>query len=423
MEANPGVTEIRRRYSPCFFGLNRGHKMRTAILLASVLTVIPLISTGGDWPMWRGPNHNGITKERLPVRLSDEFPVLWTRQIGIGFSSFSAVGGKVLSMGNQDEMDSVWCFDAKTGETIWQHTYACELDPLYYEGGPGGTPTVHDGCVYTLSKKGHVFCLDLETGELVWLRDLLTDYELALPEWSFAGSPFVAGDRLILNVGRGGIALSIKTGETLWLPSLETSGYATVVPLQNGDELQHLLFSAKSLRAINAEDGSVRWDLPWKSSRDVNAADPLVVGDRLVASSSAGTKMLQTFPGNQVPEMIWEQKDMKWYFNPGVLIEGHIYSLHGTTHRPTELICTDVETGEIMWAEGGFGSGGLVATEEHVIVFDLGILTIVRAKPEGYEPIVCQQIMEGKCWTAPVFANGRIFCRNSEGTVVAVSVK
>ena len=397
--------------------------MKITVLFAYVLTVIPTISTGEDWPFWRGPDYNGITKERLPVPMPDEFPVRWTRQIGIGFSSFTAVGSKVLTMGNQDEMDSVWCLDAKTGETIWQHTYACELDPLYYEGGPGGTPTVHDGFVYTLSKKGHVFCLDLDTGEVVWSRNLIKDHELVLPEWSYAGSPFVAEDRLILNVGHGGIALSLKTGETLWLPSQETSGYATAVPFQNADELQHLLFSAKSLIAINAGDGSIHWSFPWKSSRDVNAADPVVAGDRLVVSSSAGTKMLQTFPGNQAPEMIWEQKDMKWYFNPGVLIKGHIYSLHGTTHRPTELMCTDVETGEISWAEEGFGSGGLVATEEHVIVFDLGILTIFRAKPEAYEPIVCQQIMEGKCWTAPVFANGRIFCRNAEGTVVAILVK
>ena len=55
-------------------------------------------------------------------------------------------------MGNEDEKDSVWCLDAGTGETIWQHAYDCELDPLYYEGGPGGTPTVDGDVVYTLSK-------------------------------------------------------------------------------------------------------------------------------------------------------------------------------------------------------------------------------------------------------------------------------
>lgn len=86
-------------------------------------------------------------------------------------------------------------------------------------------------------------------------------------------------------------------------------------------------------------------------------------------------------------------------------------------------MCTNVETGEIVWAEEGFGSGGLVATEDHVIVFDLGKLTIFPATSEGFKPLVQQQVMEGKCWTAPVFANGRIFCRNAEGKVTAVGVK
>ena len=256
--------------------------MKFAVPVAAVLLVVASPVKGVDWPFWRGPAHSGSTQERLPQDLPGELPVLWTREVGIGFASFSVVGNKVLTMGNEDEKDTVWCLNAATGETIWQHIYDCELDPLYYEGGPGGTPTVHEGAVYTLSKKGHVFRLDLETGEVAWSRDLLADHELALPEWSFAGSPFVAGDRLILNAGRGVIALSLETGKTLWLPSQETSGYATVVPFKSGGELQYLLFSAKSLLSLNAADGSVLWDFPWKSSRDVSAADPVVVADRLV---------------------------------------------------------------------------------------------------------------------------------------------
>jgi outer membrane protein assembly factor BamB len=394
--------------------------MKVTFLSIGILAGISLSAFSEDWPFWRGPDHNGITREDLPADLPDELSVLWTQEVGIGFSSFAVAGDRVLTMGNEEEKDSVWCLDAGTGGTIWQHTYDCELDPLYYEGGPGGTPTVDGDAVYTLSKKGHVFRLDLETGEVVWSRDLLADHELALPEWSLAASPFVDGDRLILNAGRGGIALSKENGETLWLPSQETSGYSTVVPFPVGEMTRHLLFSAKSLSAINSEDGSVYWDFPWKSSRDVNAADPIVVGERLVVSSSAGTKMLQTFPDDRVPEIVWEQHDMKWYFNPGVLIDGHLYSLHGTTHRPTELMCTNVKTGEIVWVEEGYGSGGLVATEDHVIVFDLGKLTIFAATSEGFDPLIQQEIMGGKCWTAPVFAHGRIFCRNADGKVTAV---
>jgi len=383
--------------------------------------VLPL--GAADWPQWRGPDYNGVSREVLPNPLAGDLPIRWKAQLGIGFSSVVVAGDRVLSMGNEGDRDTVWCLDADSGKILWRHIYDCPLDPLYYEGGPGSSPTVHDGAVYTLSKKGHAFRLDLESGEVIWSRDLVADHDLELPEWSFAGSPFVEGDRLLLNVGRGGMALSTETGETLWLPNTETSGYATPLPYRRpGLNATHVLFSAKQLIGFHADSGEQAWTFPWKCSRDVNAADPVIVGDRLVLSNSNGTVCLRPEPDHDTPEVLWEQRDMKWYFNPGVLVDGHIYSIHGTTHRPTELMCTDAASGEIVWSEEGFGSGGLIAAGNHLIVFDLGKLTIFQASPKGFQPILQQPVLEGKCWTAPILANGRIYCRNAEGALACLEL-
>ncbi len=375
-----------------------------------------------DWPRWRGPNHDGISTETVPEKLPDTLPVRWRAEVGTGFSSVTVVGHRLLTMGNRDETDTVWCLDTRTGEVLWRHDYACELDPLYYEGGPSATPTVHEGSVYTLSKKGHAFRLDLESGAVIWRRDLLADHDLKLPEWSFAGSPFIQGDLVILNVGRGGIALDRDNGRTRWLPSRDTGGYATVVPFPAGEPgAGHLLFSAEALIGLHLETGAAAWSHPWKSSRDVNAADPVVRGERILLSSASGSVLLENRPGGP-PEVVWEQKDLKWYFNPGVIIGDHVYSLHGTTHRPTELVCTDFRTGETVWAEEGFGSGGLMAAGDTIILFDQGMLTLFEATPEGFRPRLRQQILEGKCWTIPVLAHGRIYCRTADGKLAAVGV-
>ena len=393
--------------------------MRT-IIFSTALAILCLPAEGEDWPNWRGPRFDGISKETLPAKLPETLPIKWRANVGIGFSSFAVSGGRVLTMGNTDDRDTVWCLDARTGDVLWQHSYDCALDPRYYEGGPGGTPTVHEGSVYTLSKKGHAFRLDLKTGEVKWSRDLVNDHKLKLPEWSFACSAFVEGDKVILNAGREGIALDRETGKTLWLHDPGSSGYATIVPEAKD---RYLLFSAKSLLAINPRDGSKYWEYPWKSSRDVNAADPVRVGDDIVVSSSAGTKRISPKGNGEPPEDVWHQHDLKWYFNPGVLIDGYLYSLHGTTHCPTELICTDVETGETIWSEEGFGSGGLTAAGSHVIVFDLGKLTIFQASPKRFITTHEQKILEGKCWTSPVLANGVIYCRNAVGDVAAVGLE
>lgn len=385
--------------------------------LVVVLTISVSCINGADWPNWRGPNFDGVSVEKVPEKLPEALEVIWKAKVGIGFSSFSVVGNRVLTMGNSEGKDTVRCLNADSGEVIWQHSYACELDPLYYEGGPGGTPTVHERAVYTLSKKGHAFCLSLDSGKVIWSRDLVKDHELKLPEWSFACSAFVDGDKILLNAGRYGIALARDTGKTLWVPDTESSGYATIVPFDDS----YLFFSAKALLALD-NSGAVKWKYPWKSSRDVNAADTVLVGNDIVVSSSAGTKRLRVNENRLPPDVVWHQRDLKWYFNAGVLVRSHIFSLHGTTHRPTELVCTNAATGETVWSEDGFGSGGLIAAGDHIILCDQGVLTIFKASEDSYQPVLQQKVLDGKCWTSPVLANGRIFCRNASGDVVALSL-
>ena len=201
---------------------------------AAAITAILALGAGSpveaaDWPNWRGPDHNGISAEQLPEDLSAA-ETAWRAELGTGFATVSVVGGRVLTMGNSDGHDVVWCLDAATGEVIWKHRYPCPLDPRYYEGGPGGTPTIEaaTNSVYTLSKKGHAFRLALDDGSVRWSRDLLEDYGLELPEWSFACSPVVVGDHIIFNVGAAGWALDKNTGETVWRSDRKRPGYATV---------------------------------------------------------------------------------------------------------------------------------------------------------------------------------------------------
>ena len=392
--------------------------MKTLSLFIVTFCLLPLVQ-GADWSNWRGPKYDGISTEKLPSDLPKALPVAWTAAVGTGFCTVSVQGDRVLTLGNAKGQDTVWCLNAADGRVLWKHTYACPLDPLYYEGGPGSTPTIHAGSVYTLSKKGHAFRLDLKSGKVIWRRDLIKDHGFKLPEWSFAGSPFIYQDNVILSVGRQAVALRLKDGATQWMPSTDTAGYATMVPFQ---EEEHLYFSAKSLMGISLKNGAANWAYPWRTSRDVNAADPVVLGNRqLLISSSIGTSLLDLTSGKPVER--WKQRNLRWYFNPGVVLGGHVYSIHGTTHRPTELVCTELKTGKTIWSEEGYGSGGLMAAGNDVIVFDKGTLTIFEASPEAFKLRLRQTVMKGKCWTSPVLANQRIYCRNAAGTLTCLTLK
>jgi outer membrane protein assembly factor BamB len=375
-----------------------------------------------DWPHWRGPTFDGISRETIPAVLPAELPVLWRAKVGVGFSTVSVKRTRVLTLGNQADIDTVRCLDADTGAVVWQHSYPCAIDPRYYEGGPSATPTIHGDSVYTLSKKGHAFRFELATGKVLWQRDLVADHGVELPEWSFASSPLIDGGRVLLNVGRGGLALDAATGETRWLQGTGTPGYATLVPWPgNPTGATHVLFGARALLGIEAGTGRQVWEFPARASRDVNAADPIVRGNRVVLSSSSGTKLVE-FAADGTPTTIWENRDLKWYFNAGVLIGDHLYSISGTTHRLTDLVCTRLDTGKTEWSVPGFRSGALSAAGNTLVLLDAGKLTLFDASPEAFRPRFQQQILEGKCWTVPVVANGRIYGRNAAGDLVCLQL-
>ena len=46
-----------------------------------------------------------------------------------------------------------------------------------------------------------------------------------------------------------------------------------------------------------------------------------------------------------------------------------------------------------------------------------------KASSEGFEPLLQTQVLGGKCWTVPVLANGRVYCRNAEGDLVCVDMR
>ena len=67
-----------------------------------------------DWPQWRGPQRTGVSTEKAWL---DQWPAdgpktAWKAKVGLGFSSFVAAQGRVLTMGHAEEQDTVWCFDA-----------------------------------------------------------------------------------------------------------------------------------------------------------------------------------------------------------------------------------------------------------------------------------------------------------------------
>jgi len=408
-------------------GMTRPFVMRKILCVLGLLPGLWAGTADGlDWPIYRGPDHNGISRE---TGWSADWPesgpkILWKGFVGTGFSSVAVSGGRVFTMGNEDGMDSVFCFDAVNGKPLWRHSYEAELGPTFYEGGPGATPTVEGDRVFTISKWGDVFCLDAASGKVIWRRQLEREEGAVVTDWGFSGAPFPHGKLLLLNAGKAGMALDKRTGRTIWKSPAGDAGYSTPYPHRFAGKLLFAFSSGDSYTGVDPQDGKVVWKAEWLTRYGVNAADPIVVGDRLFVSSgyAKGAGMFRLKPG--AAEELWRQRRFRNQFNSSVLIGGHLYGFDGDNNSRAKLKCVKWEDGREVWEDSSIGFGSLMAADGKLIVLDpKGELIIAPATPEGFKPIARARVIGGKCWTVPVLANGLIYCRNAEGDLVCVDVR
>jgi outer membrane protein assembly factor BamB len=399
----------------------------TAILTAGVLST--LFARADDWPQWRGPNRNGISQEKGWI---DRFPeqgppIAWKATVGLGFSSIVVADGKAYTAGHTDGSDSVFCFDALTGKEIWKHSYPAELGDKFFEGGTTGTPTIDGTRLYWLSRWGDLFCFDAATGKIVWQRQLVTETEARVPTWGFTGAPTVYKDLLILNVGEAGLALEKATGKEIWKSANEDPGYNTPLPVSRDGKTEMWFANGRSYFSIVPESGKMLWSMKWLTEYGVNAADPIPYGDKVFISSGYGKGAALFKPAADPegePDVVWKNRTFRTQMNAAVLVDKHLYGADGDTASKNFLKCIEIETGKQTWSQPDFGTGGLVVADGKFIALAAkGELMIAPVSPEAFQPTARANVLGGKSWTAPVLANGIVYCRNSAGDLVAIDLR
>ncbi len=392
------------------------------VLLSSAL--MSSVATAADWPAWRGPDSDGISRETdwNPGSLSPTPRIAWRRNVGTGHSSFSIRDGRLYTMGNANNIDSVYCLNAETGAEIWRFDYEC---PSGSYAGPRATPVLDGDNLYSISRDGQVHCLSAEDGSVIWSRNIVAEERMSIPTWGIASSPVVHGDLILINVGKNGLALDKRSGRTVWKGDPQETSYASPVVFEVGGLELVAMFSAKSVNAVRISDGSVQWSYPWATSHDVHAADPIVHDGKMFISSGYGSGATLLDITGPRPRPIWRVEDMRNQFNSSVLIDGVIYGVDGQTGRGS-VTSLDFETGRVNWSHGR-GVEGLMAAGDKLIIMDnAGNLTIAEINPERYVEIDSAQVLtdrRARNWTVPVLSNGRIYCRNSNGDIVCVDVR
>ena len=146
------------------------------LLCVTILALSP--AWRDDWPQWRGPNRDGVWRETGVVeKFADQQLKI---QLAASRSAAATAGRPWPTVGSSSpigsssrkQIERVHCFDAKTGEPLWTHSYDCVYEKVGYTAGPRASVTIDDGRAYSLGSMGHLFCLDAASGKVLWSKDL-----------------------------------------------------------------------------------------------------------------------------------------------------------------------------------------------------------------------------------------------------------
>ena len=282
--------------------------------------------------------------------------------------------------------------------------------------GPRSQPTVDGERVYVLGAEGRLFALKAANGDTIWTVDLVDGLGGRFPRFGFSTSPLVEGDFLFLEAAtRDGtfLALHRKDGKVAWASQNDVASYSSPIAVDLAGARQVVYFSGDAVAGLSPADGSLYWRYPWKTSYDLNIATPIFVPpDRIFISSGYdhGAALLRIEPGSDGFSVtrVWESRRMKNHFGTSVLVGDYIYGFDNAI-----LKCIEARSGKEQWKHRGYGKGALIYADGHLVLLsDNGRLALAQATPDGFREKAGVQVLDGRSWTMPTLANGRVFVRD-----------
>lgn len=403
---------------------------REALCLAACAVVAGLTLTAArasDWPQWRGPERNGVSRE---TSLLKSWPAggpraLWSvKTVGGGYGTPSVANGRVYGLGYRNNSEVVWALDAASGREVWATPIArANRRDKGYNDGSRSTPTVDGSRLYAVGDSGDFVCLDAGSGRLLWKKDLVADFGGNVPGWGYVESPLVDGQKVIVTPGGGQatlVALNKENGAVLWkarVPEGNDAHYASAIVATVDGVRQVIQFLGGGLVGVSADNGRFLWRYDRHAGVTANIATPVLAGNSVFVAAAYGSggglvRLAKNGAGISARE-VYFTSDLKNKHGGMVLVGNTLFGFDD----PRPLVCMDIKTGRVLWSNQSVGGNASVLyADGHLYVrSQRGTMALVEASAKSYvekgrfEP---RERSGKETWAHPVVANGRLYLRD-----------
>ncbi|MBM4001010.1 MAG: serine/threonine protein kinase [Planctomycetes bacterium] len=432
--------------------------------LFALTGVLALESTrAADWAHWRGPEQNGVSRERGLVddwSLEPRKNVLWVSEIG-GRSAPIVLNGRVyLNTRTANDVndpvdrvharEQVVCWDARTGGIVWRDAFnVFQTDvPAPRVGWAAMVGDPETGNVYVHSVSGLFRCYTGD-GKLVWERSLFEEHGRISGYGGRTVTPIIDEDRVIvsgLTINWGNFktpppkhrfhAFDKRTGDLLWTSTPGGRPYDTTysTPMVAVIGGARMLISGNAdggACAIHARTGEPLWTFRM-SHRGLNASPVtdgryvyIAHGEDNIDNNEFGRVQCVDPTGRgdiTATHGVWRVDGIKAGSASPLVHDGILYVVTDTG----ELVAFDSGTGGKLWEYriGTVGKGSPVWADGRLIVMEVNgnihVLKPSRASCESVSHVALRAAKEqgtDEIYASPAIADGRIFLVTRDRTI------
>lgn len=398
------------------------------VAVASEAPAIGSESPGEDWPQWRGPRKDNVSRETgLLTHWPEQGPPraweVWG--LGSGIAAPAVRDGRVFVLGYACGWEYLAALRLDDGQCLWTARLGPgEVEHSHMRWVAQRTPSVDEERVYAYMNSGVLVCLRARDGVELWRLDYSSRFGVRRREYGFTDHPFRDGARLICTPASEQAtlaALDPETGKVLWTslaPGWPTSCAPSTI-LMDVNGVRQFIVSTGDVAGFRADDGKHLWSSPEWSGYKVQVLTPMIApGPVLLARTSDWRKIaLYRLPwAGKVQPAAVRRLNFGWLQDSTLVLGDFLYIPNGSS---LDRIPADLATdARISVAHGTGNDASMVSAEDRLYVLGSeGKLALVDLTEDG---MIVQSTFEIPMFerssgtTNPVVARGRLLIRDGD---------
>ncbi len=400
-------------------------KLRLARLVLAICVLSPaaIPLQAENWPAWRGPSGDGISREtHVPVKWSATENVVWKTPVpGVGHSSPIVWGERLfLTTALTQSLERIlMCFDRKTGRALWQQTVLrAPLEAKNNENSYASSTPCTDGesvfVTFLDGKEVVAAAYDYE-GKQRWLVRPGGFYSV----WGFSHTPVLFEDKVIIVCDSKGenfiVALSRADGRILWKTPRENPSQSYSPPLirEMAGRMQMVVAGNMAVTSYDPRDGKRLWVVDGPSTDCVVTPVYNEQAGLVLSCSSWPKKVLVAIRpdglGNVTSNKVaWSTPNGAPYVPSPISVGGCFY----TSSFSKEAYCYEAATGKVLWrGEMGLHHASPVYADGRLYFLnDDGVMHVLKTGP-AFEVVARNELGE-KTYASPAISEGQMFLRS-----------